>query len=143
MQPPSSPSRRRAQARALIRRAAAVRSAPITPTTVTKVVNTIENIRQRINTDLQRYGVVFGDEHLLNEATVQDTLSFEIARALDGERVQLMVMHHALDAETVVASVDEWLARWPQRMAVYVDVNRYANCRATAPGKHRTGRTPA
>jgi hypothetical protein len=87
----------------------------------------IESIRQRIISDLKRYGVVFAAEHLLNESSVQDSLRFEIARALDGGRVQLMVMHHAFDAETVVNSVDEWLKRWPQHMAIYVDVNLYVN----------------
>jgi hypothetical protein len=113
-------------ARALIRRDAAVHSPPIA-STVTQVVSTVESIRQRISADLKRYGVVFSTEHLLNEPTVEDTLRFAIARALDGERVQLMVMHDTFDAETVVSSVDEWLERWPQRMALYVDVNRYVN----------------
>jgi hypothetical protein len=39
--------------------------------------------------------------------------------------VQLMLMHHALDAEDACVSVDTWLKEWPQHMAVYVDVNRY------------------
>ena len=87
----------------------------------------IEAIRQRISADLQHYGVAFGNEHLLNEATVQDSLRFAIARALDGERVQLMVMPDAWDAEIVITSVDKWLERWPQHMALYIDVNRYVN----------------
>jgi hypothetical protein len=120
-------SRRGTQARALIRRDATLRSQHVTAPTVTEIVHTIEGIRQRITADLKRYGVTFSAEHSLNKATVQDTLRFEIARALDGERVQLMVMHHAYDAEPVIMSVDAWLKRWPQRMAVYIDVNRYVN----------------
>jgi hypothetical protein len=108
---------------ALTRRADTRRSAPIAPT-VTAIVTAIEDVRRRIMTDLKRHGV-FGKEDLLNEPTVDDTLRFEIARALDGERVQLMVCPHAWDAERVISSLDEWVERWPQHMALYVDVNLY------------------
>ncbi len=105
-------------------------STRLVETSYTEVLQYIDGIVQRILADLRAYGLRF--EHgLLNCDTVVDTLRLEVARALDGERRQLMLMHHAWDAEEVGTSVDAWLRRWPQRMGFYVDVNKYTRAGAS------------